>query len=65
MGATYEWIQKLFELLKFTPCLQISKLEEVYAVKKYVPQLTYLDMSVSGSCKLTLCCPLPHHHCET
>ena len=26
-------------------CLQISKLEEVYALKKYTPQLTYLDMS--------------------
>ena len=29
------------------PCCdnQITKLEEVYAIKKYVPQLTYLDMS--------------------
>jgi hypothetical protein len=25
--------------------LQLAKLEEVYGLKKYVPQLTYLDLS--------------------
>lgn len=29
---------------------QISKLEEVYGLKKYVPQITYLDLSDNSLC---------------
>ncbi len=30
--------------------VQISKIEEVYAIKKYTPQLTYLDISDNPLC---------------
>lgn len=30
---------------------QISKLEEIYGLKKYVPQVTYLDLSDNPLCE--------------
>jgi hypothetical protein len=30
---------------------QVAKLEEVYGLKKYVPQLTYLDLSGNVLCE--------------
>jgi len=36
---------------RFPPTFQITKLEEVYGLKKYVPQITVLDLSDNPLCE--------------